>query len=36
MLVGNNQSATTKNAGKSLTILIAMGMQQYDAELITQ
>jgi hypothetical protein len=36
MLVGNNQSATTKNAGKLLTILIAMEMRQYDAEHITQ
>jgi hypothetical protein len=26
MLVGNNESATTKNAGKSLAILIAMRM----------
>jgi hypothetical protein len=36
MLVGNNQSATTKNTGKLLTILIAMGMRRYDAEHITQ
>jgi hypothetical protein len=28
--VGNNESATTKNAGKPLAILIAMRMQQYD------
>jgi hypothetical protein len=31
MLVGNNESATTKNAGKSLAILIAMRMWRYDA-----
>ena len=30
MLVGNNKSATTKNAGKSLAILIAIRMRQYD------
>jgi len=27
MLVGNNESATTKNAGESLVISIAMAMQ---------
>jgi hypothetical protein len=30
MLVGNNELAITKNAGKSLAILIAMRMQRYD------
>jgi hypothetical protein len=29
--MGNNKSATTKNAGDSLTILIAIGMRRYDA-----
>jgi hypothetical protein len=31
MVVSNNESATTKNAGKLLVILIAMPMRQYDA-----
>jgi len=31
MLVGNNESATTKNAGESLVILIAMQMWRCDA-----
>jgi hypothetical protein len=31
MLVGNNESATTKNAGESLAITIAMRMRRYDA-----
>jgi len=31
MLVGNNESATTKNAGESLAILIAMQMRRYNA-----
>ena len=31
MLVGNNESATTKNAGESLAISIAMRMRRYDA-----
>jgi hypothetical protein len=30
MLVGNNESATTKNAGKLLAILIVMRMRQYN------
>jgi hypothetical protein len=30
MLVGNNELAITKNAGKLLAILIAMQMQRYD------
>jgi len=29
--MGNNESTTTKNAGKLLAILIAMRMWQYDA-----
>jgi hypothetical protein len=29
--VGNDKSAKTKNAGKSLLILIAMLMRRYDA-----
>jgi len=31
MLVGNNESATKKNAGKSLVISIAMRMRRCDA-----
>jgi len=31
MLVGNNELATTKNAGESLAILIAMRMRRYGA-----
>ncbi len=30
MLVGNNELAITKNAGKLLAILIAMQMRQYN------
>jgi len=30
MVVGNNESMTTKNAGKLLAILIAMQMWRYD------
>jgi hypothetical protein len=30
MVVGDNKSMATKNAGKFLAILIAMVMQQYD------
>jgi hypothetical protein len=29
--VGNNKSTTTKNAGESLAILIAMRVRRYDA-----
>ncbi len=36
MLVGNNESATTKNAGELLAISIAMLMQRYDAGCITR
>ena len=36
MLVGNNESSTTKNAGKLLAISIAMRMQRYNAGPITQ
>jgi hypothetical protein len=35
MFVGNNESATTKNAGKSLVISITMVMQRYDVGCIT-
>jgi hypothetical protein len=31
MVVGDNGSSATKIAGKSLAILIAMAMQQYNA-----
>ena len=31
MVVGNSESTATKNAGKSMAILIAMAMQRYDA-----
>ncbi len=31
MVVGNNESTTTKNVGESLAILIAMQMRRYDA-----
>jgi hypothetical protein len=34
--LGNNKSTTTKNAGKSLAILIAMRVRRYDARLIAQ
>jgi len=36
MLVGNNESATTKNAGESLAIPIAMWIRQYGAGHIAQ
>jgi len=36
MLACNNESATTKNAGKSLVILIAMVMQCYDVRRIAR
>ena len=36
MVVGNNESATTKNAGKLLAILIAMQMRQYNVGHIVQ
>ena len=36
MVVGNNESTTTKNVGESLAILIAMQMRQYDAGHIAQ
>ena len=36
MIMGNNKSATTKNAGKSLAISIAMLMRRYDAACIAQ
>jgi hypothetical protein len=31
MVVANNEIDETKNAGKSMTILMAMVMQQYNA-----
>jgi hypothetical protein len=36
MVVGNNESMTTKNVGKSLAILIAMQTRRYDAGHIAQ
>jgi len=36
MLVGNNESATTTNAGELLVISIAMRMLQYNAGRISQ
>ncbi len=36
LLVGNNESAIAKNAGKSLVISIAMAMQRYDVGRIAQ
>jgi len=36
MVVGNNESTATKNAGKSMAILIAVAMQRYDAGRIAQ
>jgi hypothetical protein len=36
MLVGNNELAITKNAGKSMAILIAMRMRRYNAGRIDQ
>jgi hypothetical protein len=35
MVMGNNKSATTKNAGELLAISIAMQMRRYDAGRIT-
>ncbi len=34
MVVGNNESTTTKNADESLAISMAMAMQRYDARRI--
>jgi hypothetical protein len=31
MVVGNNESMATKNAGESMAISIAMAMQQFNA-----
>jgi len=36
MVVGNNESTTTKNADKSLAILIAMAMQRHDVRRIAR
>ena len=36
MVVANNEIDETKNAGKSTTILMAMGMQRYKAGRIAQ
>ncbi len=36
MVVGNNESTTTKNADESLAILMAMAMQRYDARRIAR
>jgi len=36
MVVGNNESTTTKNADESLTISMAMAMQRYDARRIAR
>jgi len=36
MVVGDNESATTKNAGELLAISIAMAIQRYDAGHITR
>jgi len=36
MVVGNNESTTTKNADESLAILMAMPMQRYYARRITR
>jgi len=36
MLVGNNKSVTTKNAGESLVISIAMWIWRCDVERIAQ
>jgi hypothetical protein len=36
MVVGDNESTATKNAGKSMAILIAMAMQRYDSGCITR
>ena len=36
MVVGDNESTATKNAGKSMAISIAMAMQRYNAGRIAQ
>ena len=36
MVVGNNESTVTKNAGESMAISIAMAMQWYDTGRISQ
>ena len=36
MVVGDNKSAATKNAGESLVISIAMAMQRYNVGRIAQ
>jgi hypothetical protein len=36
MVMGNNKSATTKNAGELLAISIAMWMRRYDVGLIAR
>ena len=36
MVVGNNESTTTKNADESLAISMAMAMQRYDVRRIAQ
>jgi len=36
MVVGDNESTATKNAGESMAISIAMAMQWYDAGRIAQ
>jgi hypothetical protein len=36
MVVGNNESTTTKNADESLAISMAMAMQRYDARRIAE
>ncbi len=36
MVVGNNESTTTKNADKSLAISMAMAMQRYNARRIAR
>ncbi len=36
MVVGNNESTTTKNADESLAISMAMAMQRYDVRRIIQ
>ena len=36
MVVGNNESTATKNAGESMAISIAMAMQRYDARRIAR
>ena len=36
MVVANNEIDETQNAGKSMTILMAMAMQRYDVGCIAQ